>query len=52
MREDDELINVLVTNGHQNIIIGSHNGYAMTFAETDARIMRGRRRPGTWTKSA
>ncbi|WP_298078115.1 DNA gyrase subunit A [uncultured Abiotrophia sp.] len=39
MREDDELINVLVTNGQQNIIIGSHNGYAMTFAETDARIM-------------
>ncbi|MCW6653445.1 DNA gyrase subunit A [Aerococcaceae bacterium NML210727] len=39
MREEDELINVLVTNGQQNIIIGSHDGYAMTFDENDVRVM-------------
>ena len=39
MREDDELINVLITQGDQNIIIGTHGGYAVTFHESDARLM-------------
>lgn len=39
MREDDELINVLVTNGEQGLIIGTHDGYAMAFDENDARVM-------------
>ena len=39
MREEDELINVLVTDGSQAIIIGSHSGFAMTFAESEVRVM-------------
>ena len=39
LREEDELTNVLVTDGMKNIIIGSSNGYAVTFKETDARAM-------------
>lgn len=39
MREDDELIKVLTTQGHQNIIIGTRDGYAMTFNEEDVRVM-------------
>lgn len=39
MREEDELVNVLVTNGSQAIIIGSHDGMAMTFDENDVRVM-------------
>ncbi|MBG9981310.1 DNA gyrase subunit A [Facklamia sp. DSM 111018] len=39
LREEDELMNVLMTDGLQNIIIGSSNGYAVTFKETDARSM-------------
>lgn len=39
MREEDELIKVLTTQGHQNIIIGTREGYAMTFNEEDVRVM-------------
>lgn len=39
MREEDELINVLVTNGSQSLIIGTHDGYAMAFDEQDVRVM-------------
>lgn len=39
MREDDELIKVLVTNGEQGIIIGTHNANAMAFNENDVRVM-------------
>ena len=39
MREEDELIKVLVTNGGENIIIGTHNANAMAFNEEDVRVM-------------
>ncbi|MBS4462641.1 DNA gyrase subunit A [Aerococcaceae bacterium zg-B36] len=39
MREDDELIQVLVTDGTKNIIIGTHDAYAMVFNEEDIRVM-------------
>lgn len=39
LRDGDELANVLTTNGHQNIIIGTHAGYATTFSEADVRAM-------------
>lgn len=39
LRENDELINVLVTTGNQDIIIGSYNGYAVSFNENDVRDM-------------
>lgn len=39
LREDDELINVCVTDGTKNIIIGTHAGYSVTFAETAVRDM-------------
>ena len=39
MREDDELIRVLLTDGSKAIIIGTHNAYAMTFAEENVRVM-------------
>lgn len=28
LKENDEVINVVITDGKQNIIIGTHNGYA------------------------
>lgn len=39
MREDDSLIDVLLTNGNQNIILGTHFGYAISFKEEDIRSM-------------
>ena len=39
MRPEDELIKVLNTPGNQNIIIGTREGYAMTFNEEDVRVM-------------
>ncbi|RHW48523.1 DNA gyrase subunit A [Bombilactobacillus bombi] len=39
LRENDSLDNVILTNGQQNILIGTHLGYAVTFAEDDVRIM-------------
>lgn len=39
LREDDELINVTVTDGTKNIIIGTHSGYSVTFDENDVRDM-------------
>ena len=37
--EGDELIAVRDTDGQQNILIATHNGYAICFAETDIRPM-------------
>ena len=37
--EDNTLINVLLTDGEQNIIIGTHNGFAIHFDENDVREM-------------
>lgn len=39
LRDGDELNNVLTTDGKQNIIIGTHLGYAVTFNEKDVRSM-------------
>ncbi|NEW66906.1 DNA gyrase subunit A [Carnobacteriaceae bacterium zg-84] len=39
MQEDDELIDVLLTNGKQNIILGTHYGYSVSFDENDVRSM-------------
>lgn len=39
MREDDELVGVRLTNGHDDIIIAGANGQAVRFHETDVRPM-------------
>lgn len=39
LKKDDELVNVVVTNGDQSIVMGTHDGYAVHFAETDVRSM-------------
>ena len=39
LRDRDELNNVLTTDGKQNILIGTHLGYAVTFNEKDVRSM-------------
>lgn len=39
LKEDDELVNVILTDGDQNMIIGTHNGYSVTFKENDVRDM-------------
>lgn len=39
LKADDSLDNVLLTDGHQNILIGTHLGYAVTFKETEVRVM-------------
>ena len=39
LNEGDELIRVALTNGSKNIIIGTHEGYAVSFEETDVRSM-------------
>ena len=39
LRDGDELSNVLTTDGNQNILIGTHLGYAVTFNESDVRAM-------------
>ncbi len=37
LSDDDELIEVKFTDGTKNIIMGTKNGYAITFHESDAR---------------
>lgn len=37
--EDDDLIDVRLTNGEQHIIMGTKNGLAISFPETDVRNM-------------
>ncbi|MGK4100101.1 DNA gyrase subunit A [Ligilactobacillus salivarius] len=37
LRDGDELINVLATDDSKNIIIGTHQGYAVSFDEKDIR---------------
>ena len=39
LREDDELMKVSVTDGKQNVIIGTHLGYAVSFDENVVRNM-------------
>ncbi|MCH1723696.1 DNA gyrase subunit A [Lactococcus formosensis] len=39
LREGDELINVLLTSGKENIIIGTHNGFSVRFEEVVVRDM-------------
>lgn len=39
LKENDQLINVTLTDGHQNIIIGTHQGYSVSFNEEDVRSM-------------
>jgi DNA gyrase subunit A len=39
LREEDELLNVTLTNGQKNIILGASNGKAIRFQETDVRSM-------------
>ena len=39
LNEGDELISVKVTNGDQNIVIGTKDGYAASFHEEDVRSM-------------
>lgn len=39
LKADDSLDNVLPTDGQQNILIGTHLGYAVTFKETEVRVM-------------
>ena len=39
LNEGDELISVKLTDGKQNIIIGTKDGYAVSFDETDVRSM-------------
>ena len=37
VREDDELLEAILTNGHCNIMIAAHGGRCVRFDETDAR---------------
>lgn len=39
LRDGNELINVLATDDSKNIIIGTHQGYAVSFDEKDIRSM-------------
>lgn len=39
LKEGDELVDVLKTNGEDNIIIGTHDGYSVTFSENAVRDM-------------
>ncbi|WP_290033238.1 DNA gyrase subunit A [Ligilactobacillus cholophilus] len=39
LHDNDELINVSLTDGQQNIIIGTHLGYAVSFKEESVRSM-------------
>lgn len=39
LNEDDSLINVILTNGEQNILIGTRKGLAIRFCEKDVRAM-------------
>lgn len=37
--EDDEVVNVMLTNGHDELILASRNGRAVRFDENDIRVM-------------
>ncbi|MFL1696416.1 DNA gyrase subunit A [Weissella kandleri] len=39
LHDDDELIAVLTSDGAQEIFIGTHNGYSVSFNETEVRSM-------------
>ncbi|WP_177165441.1 DNA gyrase subunit A [Alkalibacterium putridalgicola] len=39
LKEEDELINVAVTHGSDHIVIGTRQGYAVSFHEEDVRSM-------------
>ncbi|WP_273713908.1 DNA gyrase subunit A [Leuconostoc mesenteroides] len=39
LHDDDEVLSVQITDGTQNIIIATHNGYSASFAENDVRVM-------------
>ena len=39
LEEDNSLINVILTDGNQNVIIGTHDGNAIRFNESDVRPM-------------
>ncbi|ADU25598.1 DNA gyrase subunit A [Ethanoligenens harbinense] len=39
LEEDDELVGVLLTDGSAHILVGTRNGVAIRFVETDARPM-------------
>jgi len=39
LKEDDELIRVLVTDGNQEVLMASKNGMAIRFHERDVRVM-------------
>lgn len=39
LRDDDELIKVILTDGKQDIILGTHLGYSVSFNEEDVRSM-------------
>lgn len=39
LNEDDALVDVRLTTGEENILIGTHNGRAICFPETEARAM-------------
>ncbi len=39
LKENDQLVEVIETSGKDNIIIGSSQGYAVSFQETDVRSM-------------
>ncbi|WP_306738079.1 DNA gyrase C-terminal beta-propeller domain-containing protein, partial [Acinetobacter baumannii] len=39
LRDDDELIGVRLTDGNQNIIMGTQMGMSILFSEKDVRIM-------------
>lgn len=39
LKDDDELVDVLYSNGQQTIIIGSKLGYSVTFKESEVRSM-------------
>ncbi|MBL1225487.1 DNA gyrase subunit A [Enterococcus sp. BWR-S5] len=39
LKDEDELVNVSLTDGKQNMIIGTHSGYSVTFDETTVRDM-------------
>ncbi|EHO50444.1 DNA gyrase/topoisomerase IV, A subunit [Lentilactobacillus kisonensis F0435] len=39
LKDDDQVINVLIVDKDQNIIIGTHKGYAVSFKAADVRSM-------------
>ncbi|CAH1855703.1 DNA gyrase subunit A [Convivina praedatoris] len=39
LRDGDEVLNVLITNGQQNVLIATYTGYSTTFAEDTVRVM-------------